>query len=250
MIRVFDISKLDLKCLSEANVNDDTELEEFDFSKVIVRKPWGHEYLAYREDGVSIWILRINREGSTSMHCHPNKRTDLAVLSGKVICSTLDKKVELSEGDLIILNKKVFHSTRAISDNVIVMEIEFPSIKTDLVRLNDSYGREKKGYENKKEMCFDLSEYQRVFFKGNDQNRIIGNMNINIEEFKDANELKKYIQRNNNLLNIFLSGEINSDDNNPSLGDSITYDNIKDKDIKLSVPVKIITIKKNLLDFD
>ncbi|MBU3923689.1 MAG: hypothetical protein KJ592_02125 [Nanoarchaeota archaeon] len=252
MIRKIKNSNLDSQCLSEININIEDELDEFDFSKVVVRKPWGHEYLTYREEGVSIWILHIKKDGATSTHCHLDKRTDLLVLSGQVECSTLEEKHQLSEGDLIILNKKVFHSTKATSDNVLVMEIEFPSKKTDLVRLHDSYGREKEGYEKQKEMCFDLSEYQRVFLNGSDLNRMIGNMNLCIEKFEETKKLEDYIKTNNNILDIFITGEIiiNGNESIISVGDTLKTEDFEQEDIQISKPIKVLSIKKNILDFD
>ncbi|MBR9706727.1 hypothetical protein GOV14_06850 [Candidatus Pacearchaeota archaeon] len=252
MIRKVQNSDLDSRRLSEINIKIENELDEFDFSKVVVRKPWGHEYLAYREEGVSIWILHIKKDAATSTHCHLDKRTDLLVLSGHVVCTTLEKKIDLVEGDLLILNKKVFHSTKAASESVLVMEIEFPSKKTDLVRLNDSYGREKKGYEKQKDMCFDLSEYQRVFLNGTDLNRMIGNMNLSIEEFDDIKGLKDYLKRNDSLLDVFITGEIriNNDESIISVGDALKLEDLKQENIEITKPIKVLNIKKNILDFD
>ena len=49
------------------------EVESFDYSNVIVKKPWGYEYLVFKNDWVAIWLLHIVRKRKTSMHFHPNK---------------------------------------------------------------------------------------------------------------------------------------------------------------------------------
>ena len=57
-----------------------------DYSNVVVKKPWGYEYLIYCNDIVAIWILHIQCGAQTSMHCHPNKKASLVVLDGAVRC--------------------------------------------------------------------------------------------------------------------------------------------------------------------
>ena len=42
-----------------------------------------------------------------------------------------------------MIRRGLFHSTKAISDEALIFEIETPKDKHDLVRLNDSYGRAK-----------------------------------------------------------------------------------------------------------
>lgn len=248
-------------CLDEEKIRGTiptkkSELDDFDFSKVIVNKPWGHEYLFYGDNGLATWILHIKKNGSTSMHCHVDKTTVLIVLLGKVECSSLSEKYSLIEGDGLIINKGVFHSTRAISDNgAILMEIENPAKKTDLVRLNDSYGREGKGYELKNEMCFDLSKYERVFLneEGIDLNKKVGNMNICIKSFLDNNNLKNYLRLHSNSISFVLSGKIEDKKNKKiySNGEILEIKNFGDIDnIEIINPVKLFHITKDILDFD
>ena len=49
-----------------------------------------------------------------------------------------------------MIRRGLFHSTKALTDNALIFEIETPKDKHDLVRLNDEYGRSKKSYEGKK----------------------------------------------------------------------------------------------------
>ncbi|TAM45953.1 MAG: thiamine pyrophosphate-binding protein [Gammaproteobacteria bacterium] len=132
-----------------------------DYSNVIVKKPWGYEYLALDNSQVAIWVLHIARKRKTSMHCHPGKTTGLIVLSGNVQCSGLDGCFNLGQIDAVQIDKGCFHSTEAFSDSPIyppsengvwIMEIEAPSNKTDLVRANDAYGRAGKAYEGSDSM--------------------------------------------------------------------------------------------------
>ena len=41
----------------------------------LVRKPWGYEYVVYRDrNTLCVTLLSINHNQTTSLHCHPNKK--------------------------------------------------------------------------------------------------------------------------------------------------------------------------------
>ena len=117
------------------------------FDNVVVKKPWGEEYLCYRNGDVAIWHLYIKKGEKTSMHCHPTKNTGFVVLDGKVQLSFIRNKMNLTGLDKIHIFRSRFHSTQALTDSFL-FEIESPEDKADLVRLDDSYGREDSGYED------------------------------------------------------------------------------------------------------
>ena len=57
-----------------------------------------------------------------------------------------------------------FHSSKALSDHgAYILEIETPEDKHDLVRLEDSYGREKTGYEGK---AFESPKHETCLWLG------------------------------------------------------------------------------------
>jgi mannose-6-phosphate isomerase-like protein (cupin superfamily) len=114
----------------------------------IVKKPWGYEYLAYENDEVGLWFLNIKKDQSTSMHCHPTKTTGLVVLNGIAELSFLSDKRILQGLDKVMIRRGLFHQTKALSESLLLLEIETPKDKHDLVRLSDRYGRESKPYEN------------------------------------------------------------------------------------------------------
>lgn len=109
----------------------------------IIHKPWGREYCAYRNEHVAIWVLEIHNGQATSLHAHPGKSTALVLLRGAA-------RLGLLRGDPIHwygLNKinifrGRFHRTRSFSDDTVLLEIEAPDDKRNVVRLEDSYGRE------------------------------------------------------------------------------------------------------------
>ena len=132
-----------------------------------VVKPWGYEYLAYENDNVGIWILHINEGESTSMHCHPLKDTGLIVLSGEVEVSFLNGSQTRKDLQKTMIRKGLFHSSKAINGDAVILEIESPKEKEDLVRLYDNYGRRFQPYEDNKEEVkdLDLSENAQGYAK-------------------------------------------------------------------------------------
>ncbi len=140
---------------------------DFDYSKVIVKKPWGYEYLIFENGFVAIWLLHIVRKRKTSMHCHPNKKTGLVLLSGNATFYHMGGGEELNPLDGVVIEKGIFHSTEAFNplpidpvseDGIWVMEIESPPQKGDLVRMEDEYGRAGVCYEGTDNMVFEPAE--------------------------------------------------------------------------------------------
>ena len=156
----------DFENLSRLKVQSSEFANNFDYRNVVVNKPWGYEYLWYQNDNVAIWFLYIKKGSSTSLHCHAKKRTSLIVLDGEIICTSLDDKYKLLKFDTIVLEPCVFHSSMSTSENgSYIMEIETPPMKGDLVRMNDSYGRENSGYENTNEYSKDFDLYDFIPFE-------------------------------------------------------------------------------------
>ena len=123
-----------------------------DFTNKLIRKPWGEEYLIFHNNVVAVWLLKIEPNHHTSLHCHPEKKTGLILLDGAVEIDLgfYDKRT-LFAPDKIMIRSGLFHSTRATSSKKITMlEIEIPINKLDLVRFKDEYGRAEKPYEGSK----------------------------------------------------------------------------------------------------
>lgn len=165
MIKRIYRSKTDIENLSNLRTAISEEIDKFDYKKVVVEKPWGYEYLMFENQYVAIWLLYLKQDHATSMHCHPNKKSSLIVLSGNVICSTLEGWTPRVAGEGLIIDEAVFHSTKAISKSgAFVIEVESPPNKKDLVRLKDEYGRENQEYEGVEKMSRDILRYKYVDF--------------------------------------------------------------------------------------
>lgn len=123
-----------------------------DNKKVI--KPWGYEYKIYSNDVLSAKLLKIQSGKKTSMHCHPIKKTGFIVLDGVVdVDLGFYETRKLNSISKLMIRPGLFHCTHNNSKNQsIIIEIETPIDKDDLVRFKDEYGREDKPYEGESEM--------------------------------------------------------------------------------------------------
>lgn len=131
-----------------AELEQEPTIPEPDFSSVVVRKPWGYEYLIYQTQNIAVWLLHISPGASTSLHYHPHKVTELIVLSGQVELSGDRPTVELFERDGAFIPLGSRHRTREVGGNgAVLLEVESPNKKHDLVRVSDDYGRSQEAYE-------------------------------------------------------------------------------------------------------
>lgn len=181
-----------------------------DFKNVVVTKPWGYEYLIFKNPETEVWNLSIKYQRSTSMHCHPNKKTALIVLSGRALFSTLNESWELLPHDAMVIDSGTFHSTQSLSkDGLVLLEFETPPMKHDLLRLEDKYGRARTGYEEEVGRMMKTSEYPRFLGVKNSQTKNICNNKVCIMEVKNKKNIANYPQKNRTLA-VILSGIINS----------------------------------------
>lgn len=182
IIQNLEPSQADRNLLKENSPS--TNATSIDFKNVTVKKPWGEEYLLFENPDVAIWILKITEGKETSFHSHPNKTTSLIVLNATAQCKTLNGTHTLQERDAILLGKKVFHQTSNISNQELyVMEIESPVNKFDLVRYQDSYGRQGKAYESKNNFIPRPNSYLDVGSTQVGESHIIINFAKTMQEF-------------------------------------------------------------------
>lgn len=163
----------------------------------VVVKPWGHEFLIFENTEVAVWFLYVKKDHATSMHCHPGKRTSLTLLFGKALCNTFLHRNFLCAGDSLNIEAGVFHSTKALSlDGIFMIETETPNMKTDLVRLEDKYGRVGSGYEGFNQMCTDnLGEFKYFRLEENNDSMSHYTLNplfsISLERYLSADEFSR-----------------------------------------------------------
>ena len=214
MIKKITLTERDREELEHLKVNpQDVQDDHYDYSKVVVKKPWGYEYLIFSNEVIAVWILYLKTEAQTSMHCHLGKKTSLAVLQGKVTCSSLTESVDLTVGEGLLIEKGVFHQTAAISDGgAFVMELETPVNKRDLARLSDKYGRKGKGYETEDQHSFNTQNYNHISFQNSEiQHNLkkrFGQCSITFKEVADEKSLDEILELNPEDVVCILRGQL------------------------------------------
>ncbi len=253
MIKQVLPSSADAQQLAELKVEAKSILDDFcDYSQVVVKKPWGYEYLIFQNDSVAVWILYLKHGAETSMHCHPNKKTSLVVLEGKVQCSTIDGTNDRSAGEGLLLAKGVFHQTKAVSEEgAFVMEIETPVNKRDLVRLRDRYGRKGQGYEDSGSHSVNTQNYNYITFNGPEihynRKKWFGQCTLTFKRVTDSKQLGELLKLEDHDVISLLEGKISDYAGRviTEVGDTITLGTIKSsKGLNVSSPTEILITKK------
>lgn len=249
MVKRLIISEEDIKHLAAAEVSpSDLADDFFDYARVVIKKPWGQEYLIFRNDYTAVWILYIKKGFRTSMHCHPNKKTTLTVLSGSVKCPTFSSEEILSKGRGYLIDKGVFHATEALSDGVVVLETETPTNKKDLVRLHDHYGRKGQAYEGS-EFHERLDPSMPHFHKHNERyhyGQRFGDSHVSVVRYQSDYILKSAIPFLDADIACALKGNFYDSDNKCiiEVGDAFGWHDFKERnDLKCDGESEFLLIK-------
>lgn len=135
-----------------------------DYIGKINDKPWGKEYLAFQNKYIGIWILIVNKDQETSLHCHFKKDTILMPISGSFKINLFNSYLQLGIFESVYVPRDTFHGIHSYIDNSVLMEIEIYTEdiqytdKNDLLRIKDIYNRDKDKYET--------SVTERIPFEG------------------------------------------------------------------------------------
>ena len=185
----------------------------YDNSKVL--KPWGEEYNIYRnKKKLAITYLKLTKGESTSVHCHPKKKTGFLILSGtaEVQLGIYKKNIfNYKPMSILVLRPGLFHRIKASNKaDLYALEIETPYIKTDLIRMEDNYGRKKNGYESlhksirltKNDITFNTPSLKKS------NNYLLNNIKIEISYFSN---FKKFNSFDDKSVSIILDGNIIND---------------------------------------
>ena len=116
---------------------------------VRVEKPWGHEEIFGVLEGSYVGkTLHIRGGAALSLQKHLLKDETLAVRSGEVVVEhgpDADglESLTLGPGQQVLVRAGVVHRITAVVDSdVLEVSTAWPGWRTDIVRLNDAYGRE------------------------------------------------------------------------------------------------------------
>jgi len=239
MIKKVSQTKRDREICENLRVNlQDIQDDHYDYSKVVVKKPWGYEYLIFENESVAVWVLYLKNGALTSMHCHPCKKTSLIVLQGKVVCSSLTNNFERSVGEGLLIDKGAFHQTRSASESgAFIMEIESPVNKRDLVRLKDEYGREGKGYEKSDKHSVNLQNYNYLSLHVPEIHynlkKQFGQCSLTFKKISHSQGIEDLFTLNNKDVVSVLCGQIlnRNGQTEVGIGDTVTVKELKNVDM-------------------
>ena len=112
---------------------------------------------------------------------------------------------------ILVLRPGLFHRIKANNkSNLLALEIENPYLKNDLIRMKDTYGRNKKGYESLKNTR-PFNKHDPVFKipRVNNKNKYrLNDIKIEISYYKNFETLKSYDDKS---VAVILDGRIVSD---------------------------------------
>jgi len=202
------------------------------FDNKIILKPWGYEYVIFRNKSkLSITLVNIKYKKSTSLHSHPQKKTGFIILNGNMQVQVGLYKNSIknySPLSRLVIRPGLFHSLRSISSKgTRALEIETPVRKNDLLRFRDNYGRKGKPYE--KLSLRDLVKDDVVFKKPKKNNSKVykfENIKITLKYIKNIIDLKNF---KNNSTCAILDGGIFAKNNIPVLnyGEIVRIETVK-----------------------
>ena len=159
-----------------------------------VIKPWGSEYTIYKNFNSSMKLLRLDAKKSTSLHCHPIKKTGFILIKGKVdVDLGFYNTKKLESPSRLMIRPGLFHATKNNYNNyAVIFEVETPIDKDDLVRFKDEYGRENLPYEGKNSMQ-NLSKNDPVFEEpkiNEAKDYLVEGIRVNLEKTNNIKNLK------------------------------------------------------------
>ena len=222
------------------------------YSNRIVKKPWGYEYVIYNSSNrLAITYVHINNKKSTSLHCHPKKKTGFIILKGTALVQIgiyKKNKKRFKSLSRLVFRPGLFHSLKAISKKgMSALEFEVPYKKDDLIRFEDKYGRKNKDYEGRKftsAIKSNLIKFAKPLNKTKNTYQLDG-VDISIERTKN---LKNLSVKDSNTSTAILEGKITDEKNQEviSYGEIVKSSTLKilSKKYKIKKPLLILKVKK------
>ena len=216
------------------------------FDKRIVSKPWGYEYVVYRnKNKLCVTYLNIKPNSQTSLHCHYKKKTGFVIVSGtaKIQLGLYERSsITYKAPSKLMIRTGLFHRIKNIGkDNLQAFEFENPSDKFDLVRFKDDYGRTEEYYETKKNKKI---KKKFKFFSLKENRFGFKNCIVKIKNYVSLDELIK--KSKITTIHTLIDGNIVNNLNNPvvPLGDIIKNCTMKKmmKEFKIKKKVRVFSV--------
>ena len=168
------------------------------YDSKVVTKPWGYEHVVYRDKKLlCITLLKIDYKKTTSLHCHPEKKSGFILLKGKALFQLgLWKKrseIHISPSKRMIA-RGLFHSIKSISrEGLLALEFETQLIKMiwlDLKTHTDDNKSLMKEKNIQKNITNSFIKFKKPIV-GKKQIYSIGNTTLSVEVHKNFSLLLK-----------------------------------------------------------
>lgn len=217
------------------------------FDNKIVIKPWGYEYVVYRnKNNLSVTYLNIKPNKQTSLHCHHKKKTGFIIVSGeaKIQLGLYERSsITYKAPSKLMIRTGLFHRIKNVGkDKLQAFEFENPSDKFDLIRFQDDYGRTQKHYETKHSKS---TKKKFSFFSSSDKKFNFKSCDVLI---KNYSSLKDLINKSEaSTIHTLLKGNIVNNLNSPvvPLGDIIKNGTLKKmmEEFKVKKEIRVFSVK-------
>ena len=102
---------------------------------------------------------------------------------------------------ILVLRQGLFHKISASKKDLYALEIESPYMKTDLVRMDDNYGRKNKGYEKfnktkkieKNNLIFKIPKKRKNHY-------ILNKIKISLSFYRNFNSFKNFDDKSVSII--------------------------------------------------
>ena len=222
------------------------------YSNKIVKKPWGYEYVIYNsKNQLAITYVHVDNKKSTSLHCHPKKKTGFIILKGTALVQIgiyKKNRKRFKRLSRLVFRPGLFHSLKATSKSgMSALEFETPFKKNDLIRFEDKYGRTSKNYEGSKftsTINSNLLKFKKTLKQKKNIYQVDG-VEISLEKTKN---LKNLSAKDSNSSTAILEGKITDKKNQVviSYGEIVKSSTLKilSKKYQIKKPLLILNVRK------
>lgn len=110
--------------------------------KKYINKPWGHEEILFKTNDFIALRMFLKKGEETSLHKHLRRNEYFIILSGGGYLLCEGKKISVKPEKMILVRSGQKHRWVA-NEDINMIEVTTPPL-TDLVRIDDKYGRIKR----------------------------------------------------------------------------------------------------------
>lgn len=111
--------------------------------KFELKKPWGGFMQFCHNEKVTVKILTVKPNSKLSLQYHHNRDEFWYIISGKGTIVLDDEQFDVKKGDECFIRRGQKHRIMTADSDIEFLEVAYGDFdETDIVRIEDSYGRE------------------------------------------------------------------------------------------------------------